>query len=665
LGALNYLDFTLQLALTPGAKCRVSVRTSRGEEEEHEISLPFDPGTLPALRANLHEEARRCSRAPRDAGGRHDGPAGAREVVVDEAPTSSVNDFGKKLYDAVFEGPIATLFGANQEYASQAKLGLRVKLVPDATLALIPWELFRTRRGHYLSLSDQTPLVRHVSVNRPQTPLHVAPPLRVLGVLSTGGGEPLDLKRERDLIEAELAPLRRRRLAEIEWLENPTGRDLLEALDRREWHILHFAGHGSFDSGSAQGVLAMASEGGGHAHLRANALRVMLRDRPSLRMVFLNACDGAVGDTQEMFSSTAAIVTEAGVPVVLAMQFPISDDVAARFARHVYCQLAAGDAVEEAVTVARKVISLDHNNPLGWATPVLFMRSAEGASLRVAPRLPESDERAEVGEVGRPPASPSTGPEGSPVPADRPPHAPALPRRHDEAQALPASGSPLARLRHPVFVAAALLAAGALVLVVADGWKRDFGPPNAVARPADVPAASALLAPAQPASASPAALYDWSNPCSLAVGAAYWVARVRSALCDLESKRHASAWVKLDELARRDDLPDDARGIVSKHSSRASQGLGQLLARTSEPPAALTLTLEDGRVVTPNVVTPLDPGRHTLTVSKNGRDVRSVVLQVSPGAVTAIDVPTNRPSSEKATPHGAKICDSKRNCVPL
>jgi CHAT domain len=663
LGPLNYLDFTLQLTLAPDAKCRVFARSSRGGEAEHKVCLPFELETISAIRARLHDEAQWRASAPRTASGHRDGSTGLREAVVGGAPTLSVNDFGKKLYDAIFQGPVGELFAVNREHARLEKCGLRVKVATsDASLALIPWELFRKPHGRYLSLSDETPLVRHLPVDRPQARLQFAPPLRLLGVLSNGNGAPLDLERERAMIVAELAPLERKGLAEVEWLENPTRRKLREVLKRRDWHILHFAGHGSFDSGSSQGLLSMASEGGGHARLRADTLRDMLHEHPSLQMVFLNACDGAVGSAQELFSSTAAIVTDAGVPVVLAMQFPIRDDVAAEFARCVYHQLAAGDAVEEAVTAARQEISVSHDDTLEWATPVLFMHSAEGASLRVASELSEYAPRVESASIEAPLTSPSPDPQGTLVPTTQPSHEAAAPRRDEGATALPAAASPLARRQGPLVVAAALLALtlAAFVLPVTNHWNSASGPPNAAAPPAN-----ALAALAPPTSASSVGSYDWSNPCSPTVGTTGWVTRVRSALCDLESERPASAWRKLDELARNGDLSDEARGVVSRHMSRASQAAGQLSAQTTEPPAALTLSLDDGQVVTPGVVALVNPGRRTLTVSKNGREARVIVLQVSPGTVTAVTVPSYRPSPEKATSHGSKICDDRRNCVPL
>ncbi|WP_437985163.1 CHAT domain-containing protein [Sorangium sp. So ce117] len=375
---MDYVDFCLEVRALTSTRCRISARSPRGDHEG-EVDLPMSLEALGEARSCLQGAALRGARASRQTESAA-GARSARDLYPDETPTIDAQTFGRSIYEAMFQGPFGEVFSANREYTRQSGRGVRVKVVtPDARLALVPWELLCSHRGDYLSLSEATPLVRYVLVDKPQTSLRVEPPLRVLGVLSTGGERPLDLGRERACIDLELDALRRKGLVEIEWLEEPTSQALLDVLDRKEWHIVHFAGHGTFDPLTSQGLLSMTAEGGGRGHLRANDLRVLLRDRPSVRLVFLNSCDGAVGDTREFFSSTAALVAEAGIPAVLAMQFPISDTVAIRFARRVYRQIAAGAPLESAVTQARKDIYI--SGSLEWATPVLFMRPAEGAML--------------------------------------------------------------------------------------------------------------------------------------------------------------------------------------------------------------------------------------------------------------------------------------------
>ncbi len=102
-----------------------------------------------------------------------------------------------------------------------------------------------------------------------------------------------------------------------------------------------------------------------------------------LRLVVLNACDTARlprRDGLDVFSGTAAALVLAGFPAVLAMQFPISDEAAIRFAEAFYAALAAGDPVEAALVEGRQAIfDLDRRRGgFEWATPVLYLRVQDG-----------------------------------------------------------------------------------------------------------------------------------------------------------------------------------------------------------------------------------------------------------------------------------------------
>jgi len=100
-------------------------------------------------------------------------------------------------------------------------------------------------------------------------------------------------------------------------------------------------------------------------------------------MVVLNSCLGAKGSGTDVFSSTASILVRRGVSAVVAMQYEISDRAAVEFARSLYEALADSMPVDAAVAEARKAVSLALNNTVEWGTPVLFMRSPDGALFRI------------------------------------------------------------------------------------------------------------------------------------------------------------------------------------------------------------------------------------------------------------------------------------------
>jgi hypothetical protein len=98
----------------------------------------------------------------------------------------------------------------------------------------------------------------------------------------------------------------------------------------------------------------------------------------------LNACDGARGDEASRFSSTAAVLMRRGLPAVVAMQHPVSDDAAIEFSREFYGGLAGGLPVDGAVAEGRKAMSLLAGGAFEWGTPVLHMRSADGRLFDLA-----------------------------------------------------------------------------------------------------------------------------------------------------------------------------------------------------------------------------------------------------------------------------------------
>jgi len=112
----------------------------------------------------------------------------------------------------------------------------------------------------------------------------------------------------------------------------------------------------------------------------------------------LNACEGATGSEQDLFSSTAATLIRRGLPAVLAMQYEITDSAAIELARTFYEVLAEGSPVDEALAETRKAISFTAANTFEWGTPVLYMRAPSGrlfelqepAPAPAAPPQPET-----------------------------------------------------------------------------------------------------------------------------------------------------------------------------------------------------------------------------------------------------------------------------------
>jgi hypothetical protein len=143
----------------------------------------------------------------------------------------------------------------------------------------------------------------------------------------------------------------------------------------RAWHVLHFVGHGGYDTDTDEGVLAFVGRDGRADLVSASALADLLDEaEPTPRLVVLNSCQSAAGGTTDLFSGTAAALAHSGIRAVAAMQFSISDTAALAFARGFYTALAYSRGIDEAVRSGRIGILGLGRGTLEWVTPVLYLR---------------------------------------------------------------------------------------------------------------------------------------------------------------------------------------------------------------------------------------------------------------------------------------------------
>ena len=174
----------------------------------------------------------------------------------------------------------------------------------------------------------------------------------------------------------------------VDWLAPATPRRLREVLRDGMYHVLHYVGHGDFTP-SGDGVLYLeADDGAGHTELDSGELASLLADQTALRLVVLNACDGARTSLTDPFAGVATTLVQLGVPAVIAMQFAISDAAAILFAEELYTNLIGSRTpVDAAVSEARKAIFVEQGT-MEWATPVLFMADTEVQLFDFVPPAP-------------------------------------------------------------------------------------------------------------------------------------------------------------------------------------------------------------------------------------------------------------------------------------
>ena len=291
-------------------------------------------------------------------------------------------NFGKELFDALVRDDVRDLYHRSLAHSEgEENRGLRLSLaltgVPE--LMDVPWE-FMYDDPNFLSVSVWTPVVRYLDLPTPKRPLKVKPPLRILGMVSSPTDyDALDVDHERQNVEQALANLVDRGLVELHWLEDATLRGMRRLLMQGdEFHVFHYVGHAHFDEQAGSGAILLEDSDGRSRSVPAWKLGQALHDnRKSLRLVVLNACEGALTARDDPFSGVAPSIVQQGIPAVIAMQFEITDDAAIVFAEGFYEAVAAGYPVDAALAEARMAILADDND-VEWATPVLFMRVPDG-----------------------------------------------------------------------------------------------------------------------------------------------------------------------------------------------------------------------------------------------------------------------------------------------
>ncbi len=373
---MRYESFSLWIDPSPDGSFAVSVHSPQGEGQGT-LRLPATGWPFAAASGACRE-----------------GEGGRRDLGPGDAARPPGLTTGKELFRALFQGEAANLFHSCLGSLDDARQGLRIGLVIDprrpesARLQQLPWELLcRPETEDFLCLSRRTPVVRSLAAHRERRPALARPRrLRILAIASTPRDcPPLAVARERMHLEEAWKGGENR--IEIVFLQRGGMEEMRQALLQSSFHVLHFMGHGHFAAASGEGSLLFERRDGRGELCDGRQLAQLLHDIRSLRLVVLNACHtaAAVGTSgPNPFGGVASSLVMGGVPAVVAMSGPVTDRAAVSFSRVLYRRLAAGDAIEQAVTEGRLAMRRADASDAAWAIPILFLRGADG--MLFAPR---------------------------------------------------------------------------------------------------------------------------------------------------------------------------------------------------------------------------------------------------------------------------------------
>jgi hypothetical protein len=307
--------------------------------------------------------------------------------------SSQTRALGEVLFDILFDDVLLHDFvNFYHRVVEQEKQLLRVELDIDEQgmpeIAALPWEfmcvparadlgtiwlgtvpylVFSRRRSQWIPASP-------IQLQKDEK-LRIALAISAPQDLSTVAYEPVQEALEKLAIEladrVELLPILKS--------ANP---ETVDAVLAKKPHIFHFIGHGRLvnENNREIGQIAFVDPEFEEAMwVDADYFSELFNQhRPGV--VMLQACEAGTLSASQAFVGVASRVVQQNIPVVVAMQYEVTNSTASRFSRRFYQQLVQADPVDIAAQYGRRAIALGpmQYRKRDFATPVIFMRVRDG-----------------------------------------------------------------------------------------------------------------------------------------------------------------------------------------------------------------------------------------------------------------------------------------------
>lgn len=311
------------------------------------------------------------------------------DALTDDEPVKAL---GEALFDALFDDVLRQDFvGFYQQVVATEDRILRIELdIDEASMpdvAALPWEFMRVPSKANLGVLwlGTTPKVvfsRRRAQWFPAKPIQLAPNEKLRIALAVAA--PSDLGPVLyDKVEASLKTLAAEQSDKFELLPVllKANAETVDSLLAKKPHIFHFIGHGRFntENHTPKAEIAFVDDIMGESDWVDSEFFAGLFNTFRPGVVLLHACEGGTLSASQAFVGVASRVVQQNIPVVVAMQYEVTNNTALRFALKFYQQLAAGDPVDMAAQYGRRAVALNTQyKRRDFATPVLFMRVADG-----------------------------------------------------------------------------------------------------------------------------------------------------------------------------------------------------------------------------------------------------------------------------------------------
>ena len=309
--------------------------------------------------------------------------AAERKLLGDD-----VEALGELLFHTLLDERLRYDFFSFYETAKRENRSLRIELEVDETqlpeIVALPWEFLSvpaSNQSGKIRIATDLNVVFSRWRAQAQVPhlIQLQPGERLRIALVVSAPEDLGtVKYEK--IHQSLQELARTEDIQILDVLINSDRAGIDRILEQQPHVFHFIGHGRLKDENRQdsGEIALSDRLGNALWTNAGDFsELFTRHQPGV--VLLQACESGALSASEAFVGMASRVVQQNIPVVVAMQYEVSNMTATRFALEFYRRLAKGEPADKAVQEGRRQIELSMSEKgRDFATPVIFMRVQDG-----------------------------------------------------------------------------------------------------------------------------------------------------------------------------------------------------------------------------------------------------------------------------------------------
>jgi hypothetical protein len=252
-----------------------------------------------------------------------------------------------------------------------------VLTIDDPALHALPWELcYDGEHQLFLGADPTCSFVRRDQHTQQGSPIDY--PLKILVIISS----PMDLDEteyspDPDEIVHLMNPLKLledKGMVTLDFLERASVKCIQDQL-KKGYHIVHFIGHGFYDSKTDKGYLIIEDEERNAKQVKGSEIARLFKTKTP-QLLILTACESAP-------LIPSLLLRE--IPAVLAMQYTVLVNTAHQIVERFYSSLVKGGTLLQALSDARVAVSLERGiTDPGWFTPVLYVRSDNGLQVNTA-----------------------------------------------------------------------------------------------------------------------------------------------------------------------------------------------------------------------------------------------------------------------------------------